>query len=65
MPEKPKPQPSPLQPDVALEAEAQKMGANPMHPLVAKITQRLGAFNLIRNARNEKTVEIEQISKQM
>lgn len=54
-----------LKADKELEAEATKMGANPMHPLVSQVTQRLGAFNLVRNKRNERTVEMEKIQDQM
>lgn len=56
---------SKLKPDKDLEAEAVKMGANPMHPLVSRITQRLGVFNLVRNKANEKTVELERIKERM
>ena len=44
-----------------LEAEAKRIGDIPLHPLVSRIHQRLGAFNLIRNARNKNQVDINRI----
>ena len=47
-----------------LEEEVKKMTNSEMHPLVTKIQQRFGMFNLIRNSRNQKQIEIEEAGKQ-
>jgi hypothetical protein len=49
--------------DKQLEDEVKRMGDYPLHPLISKISQRLGAFNLVRNARNQKQVDIEDAMK--
>jgi hypothetical protein len=51
---------SQLRPDAALEAEAQKLHALPLHPLITRIHQKMGALNLIRNARNERQAAIDE-----
>ncbi len=51
--------------DADLAAEADKMGAYKLHPVVTKIHQRFGGFNLIRNARDQKQVDIEKIDDQV
>lgn len=58
--EAPKPK---LKPDEELEQEAQKTGYA-VHPIISRITHRLGAFNMIRNAKNEREVEIDKIADQ-
>ena len=50
--------------DKALADEVKRMGDYPLHPLVEKIYQKFGAFNLIRNARNGRQVAIESIEQQ-
>lgn len=55
--EAPKPK---LKPDEELEAAAQKTGYS-VHPIISRITHRLGAFNIIRNAKNEREVEIDKV----
>jgi hypothetical protein len=50
-----------LKEDAELEAEAKRLGDYPLHPLVKRVTNKLGAFNLIRNARNKNQVEIERL----
>lgn len=47
--------------DPKLAEEVKKMGDYPLHPIVTKISQKFGAFNLIRNARNKRQVDIESI----
>lgn len=44
-----------------LEAEAKRMGDIPLHPVVSRIQQRFGMFNMIRNARNKNQVDINKI----
>ncbi len=61
MPENPQ---NPLKPNKELEAEVKRLQDYPVHPLVSKISQKLGAFNLVRNARNQKQVDIEEITNQ-
>lgn len=55
--DKPKPK---LQPDQELEDQAQKAGAYPLHDIVSRVTHRFGALNIIRNAANERTVELDK-----
>lgn len=47
-----------------LEAEAKRMGDYPLHPLVSRISQRFGLFNMVRNARNQNQVDIEKATNQ-
>lgn len=49
---------SEYQKDEALEAEVKRMGDYPVHPLVSKVTSRMGLLNVIRNARNKNQVEV-------
>lgn len=51
-----------LKADKELEDEAKRMGDYELHPLVGKVHQKFGAFNLIRNARNARQVEITKAS---
>ena len=51
-----------LEHDAEVEAEAKKLGDYQLHPIVEKIHHKLGAFNLIRNARNARQVEITKAS---
>ena len=46
--------------DAQLEAEAKRMGDYELKPVVTKIHQKVGLFNLIRNARNKRQVDIEK-----
>lgn len=61
MPDPNKPEPQ-LQPNPQLEAEVKRLGDYPLHPLISKISSKLGAFNIVRNARNQKQVDVEDLS---
>lgn len=52
-----------LKDDADLEAAVKNLQDRELHPLVSRITHKFGAFNLIRNARNKKQVDIEEINK--
>ena len=53
-----------LKSDKDLEVKAEKAGGYKVHPLVTQIAHRLGAFNIVRNAANERTVDLDELSKQ-
>lgn len=50
-----------LKADPALEAEVTKMGQANLHPWVEKIQHKFGTFNVIRNARNQRQVDLSKI----
>jgi hypothetical protein len=52
-----------LKKDPKLEAEAKRLGDYELNPIVSKITSKLGSFNIIRNARNKRQVDIEEYLK--
>lgn len=52
------PKKSPLEPDAKLESQAKAAGAYPTHPAIERMASKLGAFNLIKNARNRRQVDV-------
>ncbi len=45
-------------PNNELEDQAKKMGAYEVSPIVTRIHQKIGIFNLIRNAKNAREVAV-------
>jgi hypothetical protein len=50
-----------LRPDAEKEAKARIHGSYSIHPVIDRITKKFGAFNLIRNAKNDREARIEEI----
>lgn len=61
MPDDKDPNAPDLKHDDSIEAEAKRLGDYDLHPAITSITSKLGAFNLIRNARNKRQVEVQKI----
>lgn len=54
----------PFKADKGLEDQVKAMGKANLHPTVEKIQHRFGMMNVLRNQRNQKIVDLEEIDKE-